>query len=60
MLLAPANSRSENIRVEAVIIPELELRNVQRHVLLVDLVERADNAAPMKPLESVIRTSTRI
>jgi hypothetical protein len=35
----------ENIGVVAVVISELELGNVQRHVLGADLVERADNAA---------------
>jgi hypothetical protein len=39
------NRGSENVRVEAVIIAELKLRDVQRHVLLADLVERADDTA---------------
>lgn len=45
MWLAPANSCSENIRVHAVIVAELELSDVQRHIFLADLVERADDTA---------------
>jgi hypothetical protein len=39
------NSRSENVVVEAIIIPELELRNVKWHVFSAHLVERADDTA---------------
>jgi hypothetical protein len=39
------NRRSENVIVEAIIIPELELRNVKWHVFGADLVERANDAA---------------
>ena len=39
------NRRSENIVVEAIIIPELELRNVERHVFGAHLVERTHHAA---------------
>jgi hypothetical protein len=40
-----ANSRSENVRVFPVVIPELELGHIERHVFAADLVERADHAA---------------
>ena len=43
--LASLNRRTENVRVEAVVIAELKLRDVQRHILLADLVECADNTA---------------
>ena len=39
------NRRSENILVLSVVIPELELCNVERQIFLADLVEGADDAA---------------
>lgn len=42
---ASLNRRAENVRIEAVIIAELKLRNVQRQMLLADFVERADDTA---------------
>lgn len=39
------NRRSENILVEPIVIPELELRNVEWHVFAAYLVERTDDAA---------------
>jgi hypothetical protein len=39
------NRCSENVAVEAIIIPELELRNVEWHVFGAYLVERADDPA---------------
>src|ERR1700686_4863202 len=44
MRLASLNSRSEDIIVEAVVVSELKFRDVQRHILAADLVERADDA----------------
>jgi hypothetical protein len=41
---APRYSRTEYIHVLLIIVSELKLRNVQRHVLGADRVERADNA----------------
>jgi hypothetical protein len=38
------NRRSENVIVEAIIIPELELRNVKMQVFLADIVECANDA----------------
>src|SRR5579863_3504026 len=35
----------ENVRILAVIIAELELRNIERQILFADLMERADHAA---------------
>ena len=39
------NRRSENVIVKAIIIPELELRNVKWHVFGADLVERVNDPA---------------
>ena len=46
MKLAPTYDGSENIRVLAIIIPELKLRDVQQLVFFADFEERVDNAAP--------------
>ena len=43
--LAPANNRIENIRVLAVVVAELKLRDVQRKIFRTNFVERADHAA---------------
>jgi hypothetical protein len=43
--LTSANRRSKNIVVKAIIVPELELRNVKMQVLFADIVECADDAA---------------
>src|SRR5262245_51973731 len=43
--LASLDRRSENVRVISVVIAELELSNIERHVLAADLVERTDDAA---------------
>jgi hypothetical protein len=40
-----SDSCSENIVVEPIIVPELELRNVKMQVLFADVVEGADDAA---------------
>jgi hypothetical protein len=45
MTLAFLDRRPENIRVQAVIIAELELGDIERKVLFADLVEGADPAA---------------
>jgi len=42
---ATCYSRAENVRVLPIVIPELKLGNVERHVLGADLVERANHAA---------------
>jgi hypothetical protein len=42
---ASPNRRSENVIVKAIIVPELELRNVKMQVFLADVVECADEAA---------------
>jgi hypothetical protein len=39
------NRRSENVIVEAVIIPKLELSDIERQILCTDFVERADDTA---------------
>lgn len=43
--LASLDSRSENVGVEAVVVSELKLRDVQRQIFLADFVEAADDAA---------------
>jgi hypothetical protein len=45
MPLASRNRRSENVRVLAIVIAELELCNIEWKVLTADLVERADHTA---------------
>lgn len=45
MVLASLNRRCENVIIEAVVIAELKFRDVQRHVLGADLVERANDTA---------------
>ena len=42
--LASANCRSEDVRVGAVIIPELKFRHVQRQIFGADFMETADHA----------------
>lgn len=44
MILAATNCLSENVLVQAIVIPKLELGNVERQVLEADLVIGADNA----------------
>jgi hypothetical protein len=44
MMSAPLNRRPENIRVVAIVVPELKFRNVERHVFAAHLVERANDA----------------
>jgi hypothetical protein len=51
------DSRSENVIVKAIIIPELELCNVKWHVFAADLVERADDAAFEDAPEALNRLS---
>ena len=43
--LATIDRRSEDVRVHAVVVPELELGNIERHVFTADLVEGSDDAA---------------
>jgi hypothetical protein len=45
IISASCDCRSENVGVHAVIIPELELRHVERHIFGTDLVEASDNTA---------------
>lgn len=45
LALASAYRRSEDIGIEAIVIAELELGNIERHVFGAHLVESADNAA---------------
>jgi hypothetical protein len=44
-LLSRCNGCPENISIHSVVIPELKFRDVQRHILFANLVERADDAA---------------
>ena len=43
--LASPNSRAENVVVKAIIVPELELRNVKMQIFLADVVEGANDPA---------------
>lgn len=43
--LASADRHSENVIIEAIIVPKLELRNVKMQVLFADVVESADDPA---------------
>ena len=45
MTLTPADRFAENVSVVAVVVAELELRDIQRQVLGADFVERANDAA---------------
>src|ERR1700733_13731118 len=42
---APLNCRPENICIVSVVVPELELRDVQRQIFAANFVETADDAA---------------
>jgi hypothetical protein len=44
-MLAPFYRRSKNIRVPPIIVAELELGNIQRHIFPTHFVERADHTA---------------
>jgi hypothetical protein len=44
-MLTTLNSRSENVRIFPIVVAELKLRNVQRHVFGAHFVERAHHAA---------------
>jgi hypothetical protein len=43
--LAASNRLPENVRVLAIVVAELEFRDIQRHIFFADFVERADYAA---------------
>jgi hypothetical protein len=43
--LDPLNCSPKNVRVLAVIVAELKLRNIERHIFGADLVERANDPA---------------
>jgi hypothetical protein len=43
--LAAADRRAKNVGIEAVVIAELKLRDIQRHVFRADFMERANHAA---------------
>lgn len=45
MISASLDRRSENIRVLPVIVAELELGDIERHIFTAHFVERSDNAA---------------
>jgi len=55
-MLASVYCRSENVGIHAVIISELELRDVERHIFGADLMEAADDPA----LEDAPKTFNRI
>lgn len=45
MILTPADCRSKDIRILAIVVAELKLGNIERHIFFADLMERADNTA---------------
>jgi hypothetical protein len=45
MISASRNSCTEDVRILAIIVAELKLRDVQRHIFGAHLVERVDHAA---------------
>ncbi len=44
-LSTSANRRSENVSILTVVVAELKLRDIQRHIFAADLVEAADDPA---------------
>ena len=48
------NRHSENVIVEAIIVPELELCNVKMQVFLADVVECADDTALDDAPEAIV------
>ena len=53
--LASTNRRPERVGIEAVIVAELKLGNVKRHIFAAHLVEHADNTAFEDQSESLNR-----
>jgi hypothetical protein len=45
MISASLDGRSENVRVFAIVITELELSDIERHISAAHFVERTDHAA---------------
>jgi hypothetical protein len=45
LFLTSLNRRSENVRILPIVIPKLELGNIEGHVFPADFVERADDPA---------------
>jgi hypothetical protein len=45
LLLTSFNRRPENVRVVPMVVAELKFRDVERHILGADLMERADDTA---------------
>ena len=45
LMLTSFDRRSKNVRVPPVIIAELELGNIERHIFAAHFMERADHAA---------------
>jgi hypothetical protein len=44
-MLAPLDHRFEDVRVLSIVVTELELGNIQRHIFAAHFVERSDYAA---------------
>jgi hypothetical protein len=45
MISASANCRTKDIRVCAIVVPELKLGNVQRKIFVTDFVKRVNHSA---------------
>src|ERR1041385_989897 len=56
MILNPLNRRSEDIRITPMVVAELKLRDVKRHILGADFMERADDTT----LEDAPKTLNRV
>ena len=56
-MLASLNGRSENVVVKTIIVAELELDNIERHVFGAYLVESTDNLALEDRPEALNRLS---
>jgi hypothetical protein len=57
---APCYGSAENVLVVPIVIPELELGNVEGEILLGDVMERAENAAIQERPEAVNSPSVDI
>ena len=52
--LTPFNRRSENVVVEAIIVPELKLRNVKMQVFLAHVAPKAFNRLGMDGTDNIL------
>jgi hypothetical protein len=48
--LLTANRGTKDVRIHAVVVPELKFGDVQRHIFFADVAERADNPVVQFPV----------